>query len=110
MLPSQCRIDHQNYSVPLIFGTPSVGGCGGHPIRPKLNLNNKGQMSKPDEYTYAFKLNLNRIFLSVKLEKSRIFVTVTIASSCKKWRSPDQQVILTHPPASFRVKSSPDEF
>ena len=70
ILVSQCRIDHQNYSVPLFFGTLSVGGCGGHPIRPKLNLNNKGQMSKPDEYTYALKLNLNCIFLSVKLKVS----------------------------------------
>ena len=53
------------------FGTLSLGGCGGHPMRPKLNLKNKGQMSTPNEYTDNFKSNLTCIFLSVgtKLKK-----------------------------------------
>jgi hypothetical protein len=33
------------------FGTLSLGGCGGHPMRPKLNLKDKGQISKPNETT-----------------------------------------------------------
>ena len=33
------------------FGTISLGGCGGHPMRPKLNLKNKGEISRPNEYT-----------------------------------------------------------
>ena len=32
-----------------------IGGCGGHPMRPKLNLKDKGQISKPNEYTDNFK-------------------------------------------------------
>jgi hypothetical protein len=38
--------DHQKSTILLIFGTFSVGGCGGHPMRPKLNLKDKGQISK----------------------------------------------------------------
>ena len=44
----------------------SLGGCGGHPMTPKLNLNDKNQMSMPNEYTYNFKLNSTCIFLSVR--------------------------------------------
>jgi hypothetical protein len=39
------------------FGTLSLGGCGGHPMRPKLNLKDKSQMSTPNEYTDNFKSN-----------------------------------------------------
>ena len=35
-------------------------------MRPKLNLKDKGQMSKPNEYTDYFKSNLTCIFLSVR--------------------------------------------
>ena len=35
-------------------------------MRPKLNLKDKGQMSKPNEYTDNFKSNLTCIFLSVR--------------------------------------------
>ena len=66
-------MDHQKPTILLIFGTLSLGGCGGHPMRPKLNLKDKGQMSKP-EYTDNFKSNLTCIFLSVraKLKKNTL--------------------------------------
>ena len=51
ILVSQCRMDHQKSPVSLIFGTLSLEGCGGHPMRPKLNSKDKGQMSKPNDYT-----------------------------------------------------------
>ena len=65
---------HQKPTDLLIFGTLSLGGCGGHPKRPKLNLKDKGQMSKPNEYTDNFKSNLTCIFLSVraKLKKTTL--------------------------------------
>ena len=43
-----CVMDHKKITILLIFYTLSVGGCRGHPMRPKLNLN--GKMSKPKEY------------------------------------------------------------
>ena len=54
------------------FGTLSLGGCGGHSMRPKLNLKDKDQMSTPNEYTDNFKSNLTCIFLSsgATLEKN----------------------------------------
>ena len=42
-------MDHQKPTVLLIFGTLSLGGCGGHPMRPKLNLKDKAQISRPNE-------------------------------------------------------------
>ena len=66
ILASQCEMDHQKPSILLIFSTLSLGGCGGHPTRPKLNLKDKSQMSTPDEYTDNFKSNLTCIFLSVR--------------------------------------------
>ena len=57
ILVSQCGMDHQKPTILLIFGTLSLGGCGGHPMRSKLNLKDKGQMSKPNEYTDNFKSN-----------------------------------------------------
>ena len=59
-------------TILLNFGTLSLGGCWGHPMRPKLNLKNKGQISKPNEYTDNFKSNC--IFLSVraKLKKNTL--------------------------------------
>ena len=59
-------MDHQKPSILLIFSTLSLGGCGGHPMRPKLNLKNKSQISTPNEYTYNFKPNLICIFPSVR--------------------------------------------
>ena len=59
-------MDDQKLTVLLIFGTFSLGGCGGHPMRPKLNLKGKGQMSKPNKYTDNFKSNLTCIFLSAR--------------------------------------------
>ena len=72
ILVSQCEMDHQKPTILLIFSTLSLGGCGGHPMRPKLNLKDKSQMSKPNEYTDNFKSNLICIFPSVwaKLKKN----------------------------------------
>ena len=50
-------MDHQKPTDLWIFGTLSLGGCGGHHMRAKLNLKDKGQMSKPNEYTDNFKSN-----------------------------------------------------
>ena len=47
-------MDHQKPTVLLIFGTFSLGGCGGHSMRPKLNLKNKGQMSIAKEHKDTF--------------------------------------------------------
>ena len=72
ILVSQCEMNHQKPTVLLIFGTLSLGGCGGHPMRPKLNLKDKSQISTPNEYTDNFKSNSTFIFLSVrtKLKKT----------------------------------------
>ena len=59
-------MDHKKPTVLLSFGTLSLGGCGGHPMRPKLNLKDKSQMSTPDEYTDNFKSNSTCTFLSVR--------------------------------------------
>ena len=71
ILVSQCEMDHQKPTILLNFGTLSLGGCWGHPLRPKLNLKNKGQISISNEYTDNIKLNLTCIFLSfrAKLKK-----------------------------------------
>ena len=57
ILVFQCEMDHQKSTILLAFSTLSLGGHGGHPMRPKLNLKDKSQMSTPDEYTDNFKLN-----------------------------------------------------
>ena len=66
ILVSKCEIDHQKPTILLIFSTLSLGGCGGHPMRPELNLKAKSQMSKLNEYTDNFKSNLICIFPSVR--------------------------------------------
>ena len=72
ILVSQCEIDHQKSTILLTFSTLSLGGHGGHPMRPKLNLKDKSQMSTPNEYTENFNLNSIYIFPSVraKLKKT----------------------------------------
>ena len=72
-LVSQCGMDHQKPTMLLIFGTLSLGGCVGHPMRPKLNLKDKVQISKPNEYTDNFKSNLTCIFLSVRAKLNKHF-------------------------------------
>ena len=57
----------EKYTVLLIFSTLSVGGCWGHSVRPKLNSKDKGQISKPNEYTYTFKSNLSCMFLFARV-------------------------------------------
>ena len=66
ILVSQCGMDHQKPTILLIFGTLSLGGCRGHPMRPTLNLKHKDQLSTPNEYTDNFKSNLSCIFLSLR--------------------------------------------
>ena len=66
ILVSQCGMDHQKPIILLIFGTLSLGDCGGHTGRTKLNLKDKSQMSTPDEYPDNFKLNSTCIILSVR--------------------------------------------
>ena len=36
-------------TILLTFGTLSLGGCECHPMRPKSNLKDKGQISKPND-------------------------------------------------------------
>ena len=75
-------MDHQKPTILLIFGTLSLGGCGGHPMRPKLNLKVKSQMSKPNEYTDNIKSNLTCIFLSVRTKlKKPILPSDTVYKS-----------------------------
>ena len=68
ILASQYGMDHQKSTILLIFDTLSLGGYGGHPMRPKLDLKDKGQMNTQ---ICNFKSNLTCIFLSVgaKLKK-----------------------------------------
>ena len=47
-------MDNKKSTFLLIFGTLSVGGCRGHPMRPKLNLKDRGQMSITNEHTDTF--------------------------------------------------------
>jgi hypothetical protein len=72
ILVSQCEMDHQKPTILLDFSTLSLGGCGDHPMRLELNLKDKSQMSKPNEYTDNFKSNLICIVPSVraKLKKN----------------------------------------
>ena len=66
ILVSQCEMNHQKPTILLVFSTLSLGGHGGHPMKPKLNVKDKSQMSTPNEYTDNFKSNLIYIFLSVR--------------------------------------------
>ena len=86
ILVSQCEMDQQKPTILLNFGTLSLGGCWGHPMRPKLNLNDKGQISRPDEYTDNFKSNLTCIFLSVraKLKKNPLCARTLIYQK-RRW-------------------------
>jgi hypothetical protein len=47
ILVSQRAMDYQKPTNLLIICILSLGGCEGHPLRP--NLNEKGQMAKPNE-------------------------------------------------------------
>ena len=78
ILVSQCGMDHQKPTILLIFGTLSLGGCGGHPMTPKLNLKNEGQMSRPNEYTDNFKSNLTCIFFSLRAKLKNTFCLRTL--------------------------------
>ena len=73
-------MDHQKPTVLLIFGTFSLGGCGGQSRRPKLNFKNKDQMSTPNEYTNNFKSNLTCIFPSVRAKLKKPICPRTLCS------------------------------
>ena len=47
------------------FGHLSLGGCGGHPMRPKLNLKGKGQIFKPNQIN----VNLHISFCQDQIRK-----------------------------------------
>ena len=83
ILVSQCEMDHEKPTILLIFSTLSLGGCGGHPMRPKLNLKNKGQISKPNEYTDNFKPNSTCIFLSVRAKLKKKHFALGHGVLCK---------------------------
>ena len=78
ILASKCEMDHQKPSILLIFSTLSLGGHGGHPMRKKLNLKDKIQMSTPNEYTDNFKSNLIYIFPSVRANKKTTLPSDTV--------------------------------
>ena len=40
-------MDHQKSPILLIFGILSLGGCGGHPLRLKLNLKDNKKKNCP---------------------------------------------------------------
>ena len=73
------------------FGTLSLGGCGGHPMRPKLNLKDKSQMSTPNEYTDNLKSNLICIFLSVKTKSKK---TLCPRTPCISYNGKKQSKVL----------------
>ena len=90
ILVSQCEMDHQKPTILLIFGTLSLGGCRGHPMRPKLNSKDKGKMSKPYEYPDNVKSNLTCIFLSVRAKLKTPFcpqTPCTYAFTCSNLRN-----------------------
>ena len=80
ILVSQCEMDHQKSTILLIFSILFLGGCGDHPMRPKLNLKDKSQMSTPNEYTDNFKSNLTCIFLSISAKVKKIFCPQTMCT------------------------------
>ena len=82
ILFSQCEMDHHKHTILLIFSTLSLGGCGGHPMRPELNLKDKSQMSKPNEYTDNFKSNLICIFPSVRAKLKKTLCPRTLCRIC----------------------------
>ena len=71
ILVSQCEMDHQKPTILLIFSTLSLGGCGGHPMSPDLDLKDKSQMSRPNEYTDNFQSNSICIFTSVRAKSKK---------------------------------------
>ena len=99
ILVSQCEMDHQKPTILLIFSTLSLGGCGGHPMRPKLNLKDKSQMSTPNEYTDNLKSNLICIFLSVRTKSKKPLCPRT---QCSQYRC---RLVSTYHSYQFRQKS-----
>ena len=72
ILVSKCEMDHQKPTILLNFGTLSLGGCWGHPMRQKLNLKDKCQISKPNEYTDNFKFNLHISLCQGQIKKNTL--------------------------------------
>ena len=55
-------MDHQKPTI--LLSTFSLGGCGGHPMQPKLNLKDKRQMSH-------IKLNLHISLCQGQIKKRK---------------------------------------
>ena len=71
ILVSQCEMDHQKPTILLIFSILSLGDCGGHHMRPELDLKDKSQMSRPNEYTDNFQSISICIFTSVRAKSKK---------------------------------------
>ena len=69
-------------------------------MRPKLNLKDKGQMTKPNKYTDTFKSNLTcNFFLSIKLKKKHFALGHGVHKVCGRffqilWPSQNIQTLL----------------
>ena len=50
-------------------------------MRPKLNLKDKGQISRPNEYTDNFKSNLTFMFLSVRTKLKKPLCPRTLCTN-----------------------------
>jgi hypothetical protein len=71
-------MDHQKYTFLLIFGTLSVGGCGGHPVRQKLSLKEKGQMSINNKLRYLT-INIQIPFMWRILSLNTLLMLLTLS-------------------------------
>ena len=68
------------------FWHPFSGKLWRPSMRPKLNLKDKGQMSKPNEYTDNFKSNFTCIFLSVRAKLKKPLCPRTLCKISKTWK------------------------
>ena len=62
--PGLSMLDGSSKIYYWIFGSLSVGGCGGHSMRPKLNLKDKGQMFIANEHTDMY-AGIHKLQLSI---------------------------------------------
>ena len=62
-------------------------------MRPKLNLEHKGQISKPNEYTVNFKSNLTYIFLSVRAKLKKPLCPRTLCTTNNNSRSRLEKIL-----------------
>ncbi len=79
------------------FGTLSLGGCRGHPMRLKLSSKDKDQMSRPNKCTDNFKSNLTCIFLSVRTKFKKPLCPRTLCIAGAPPRFAEKQVEVRPP-------------